>query len=556
MANTITVTCPKCSYEMRASAKHIGRKGKCSNCGNLVTIRPDDAQESAATLYGADSDEGVQTASTGANPLLAGLIGLGAAVLLYAGFYALAQSDNYLGVFMTKRSKIQHMITLVTCWGLALIVLKYLAVKRELRSTERELELIPLEIGMQITSANADKFLAHLRQLPPEEQDSVLARRIRGALEHLKHRNNVSEVQSYLATQADIEASAVDSGYTLMRVFIWVCPILGFIGTVLGISDAVTELAKSLPQTSAAVSPAPAAKPAAGDALGDKLMNGMREVTNGLATAFDTTMLGLVCVVMLMFPTEALKKIEYDMLDRVQAFSNESLLRRMAEGQGGGPGSEMPEIVQRTLDAAFKEHQRWLTQWQAQVAQLGNLIGADFESHFGACQDKLTVAEGKRVEALDTAARRVEDLFGRLQDVTATWEKSGGLEFKSSLSAAAQLQQSLQGNTSALTSVLVHQSQLMEKYSRSDLQAVLQSLADAVARLGSDRGRMVSPPVPLLPDKTQPSDGRFPTPAFEPDFAPLEPVPTVQSPTAHAELGRPAVRKPGLFGRILGRGGN
>src|SRR5207248_10839997 len=139
--------------------------------------------------------------------------------------------------------------TLVTCWGLAILALKYVAVQRELRYTERELELIPLEIGMQITSANVDKFLENLGELPAQEQDSFLARRIRGALEHFKHRNNVSEVQSFLATQADIEASAVDSGYTLMRVFIWVCPILGFIGTVFGISDAVTDLAKSLPKT-------------------------------------------------------------------------------------------------------------------------------------------------------------------------------------------------------------------------------------------------------------------------------------------------------------------
>lgn len=549
MANTITVTCPNCSYEMRASVKHIGRKGKCSKCGNLVTIRAeDDGQLSTATLYGTDAEEGGRAAGIGANPLIACLIGLGVTVLLYALFYLLARSNNYIGVFMTDRSKIQHMITFVTAWGLALLVLKYLVVQRELRSTERELELIPLEIGMQITAANADKFLDHLRQLPPEEQHSVLARRIRGALEHLKHRNNVSEVQSYLATQADIEASAVDSGYTLMRVFIWVCPILGFIGTVMGIGWAVTDLAKSLPESTTATSPAPAAKPPAGEGMSDKLLGGMKMVTDGLATAFDTTMLGLVCVVMLMFPTEALKKIEYDMLDRVQGFSNESLLRRMAEGQGGGEGSEMPEIVQKALDAAFKEHQRWLTQWQAQVAQLGNMIGADFESHFGTCQDKLTHAEAKRVEAFNNSARRVEDLFGHFQSVTATWEKSGGMEFKNSLSAAAQLQQSLHANSTALSQVLEHQSQLVEKYSHSDLNGVLQALADAVARLGGDRMRPSPPPLASTPPEafTQPSDGRYPTPSLESDFAPLAPLPPGARPGSH--------RKPSFFGRIMGRG--
>ena len=549
MANTITVTCPTCSYEMRASVKHLGRKGKCSKCGNLVTIRAqDDEQYSTATLYGADAEDGARGAGTGASPLLSGLIGLGVTVVLYALFYLLARSGNYLGIFMTQRSPIQHMITFVTAWGLALIVLKYLAVQRELRSTERELELIPLEIGMSITAANADKFLDHLRQLPADEQHSVLARRIRGALEHLKHRNNVSEVQSYLTTQADIEASAVDSGYTLMRVFIWVCPILGFIGTVLGIGWAVTDLAQSLPEAPAATSTPSAGKPPAQEGMSDKLLQGMRMVTDGLATAFDTTLLGLVCVVMLMFPTEALKKIEYDMLDRVQGFSNESLLRRMTEGQGGGEGSEMPEIVQKALDSAFKEHQRWLTQWQAQVAQLGNMIGADFETHFGTCQDKLTNGEAKRVEALNTSARRIEELFGHLQNATATWEKSGGPEFKSSLSAAAQLQQSLHANTAGLAQVLEHQSQLMEKYSRSDLNGVLQALADAVAKLGGGRPSPQPQPASYSSNPpevlTQPSDGRYPLP--EMDFAPLVPLPPVPPAAGN--------RKPSFFGRIMGRG--
>lgn len=546
MANTITVVCPTCSNEMRASVKHIGRKGKCPGCGNLVTIRADDEDQSTATLYGKDSDEGGKTSGTNVNPLLSGAIGFAITVLLYAVFYILARSGNYFGEFMTERSKVQHMIVFVTCWGLAMVVLKYLSVKRELRSTERELELIPLEIGMQITAANADKFLENLRQLPEEEQQSILARRLRGALEHLKHRNNVSEVQSYLATQADIDASSTDSGYTILRVFIWLCPILGFIGTVFGIGLAVQDMAKSLPDpTVVAAATAPGAKPA-GDDMGKKLMDGMREVTKGLATAFDTTMLGLVCVVFLMFPTEALKKIEYDMLDRVQAFSNESLLRRMAEGTGGA-GGEMPEIVQKALDSAFKEHQRWLTQWQAQVAQLGNMIGQDFETHFGTCQEKLTGAEAKRLEALNTSARRVEELFGQLQSVTLSWEKSGSQEFKNSLAAARQLQSSLHENTAALSGVLERQQQMINTYSRSDLQGVLQALADALGKLGTGASEPRAswsppPPPPVSPADlvTQQSDGRFP-PA---EFAPLSQV---------TDTSKPPKGGGGIFGRIFGK---
>jgi biopolymer transport protein ExbB/TolQ len=374
---------------------------------------------------------------------------------------------------------------------------------------------------MQITPANVDKFVGHLGQVPRTEQGSFLARRIRGALEHFKHRNNVSEVQSYLATQADIEASAVDSGYTLLRVFIWVCPILGFIGTVLGIGWAVTDLAKALPEAPSATAPAPAAAPPAGGApgqagLGDKLLDGMRLVTDGLATAFDTTLLGLVCVVILMFPTEALKKIEYGMLDRVQGFANESLLRRMAEGQAADKDA-MPEVVQRALDTAFKEHQRWLTQWQAQVAKLGNVIGAEFEAHFSNLQEKLAKVESGRVGDFNTAVRRVEELFGQVEQMTASWQKLGSGDFKTALSAVAQLHQALAANTGALEKVLGQQGALLDKYSASDLNGVLRSLSEAVTQLSENRSA-----------------------AAAANHQPLTP--------RHA-----AARRSGLFGRILGR---
>ena len=68
------------------------------------------------------------------------------------------------------------------------------------------------------------------------QRESILGRHIQGALGRTRSRNSVPEVQEYLATQAEIDASSVDAGYTLLRAFIWAVPILGFIGTVMGIS--------------------------------------------------------------------------------------------------------------------------------------------------------------------------------------------------------------------------------------------------------------------------------------------------------------------------------
>jgi biopolymer transport protein ExbB/TolQ len=387
---------------------------------------------------------------------LAAVIAVGVTVLLYAlVFYPL--HDRYLGQLMTERGPIQYELVLVTSWGLALLGLRYLAVKRELRSTGMELQLIPLEIGMQIAPTNVDQFLGHLARLPENQQRSVLARRIRGALEHFKHRNNVSEVQTYLTSQAQLDGSAVDSGYTLLRVFIWLCPILGFIGTVTGISDAVTGLAQSLPKTEAAAplepgQPAAApAEPAAGEGLAGKMLKGMETVTNGLAVAFDTTFLGLLCVVILVFPYEALKKIEYGALDRVEEFANESLLRRMAENEDDGV-PEMPGIVRDALEAAFREHQRWLTEWQAQVRQLGQVIGGDFEQAAGRVAERISRDGGSQLQELQRAAKAVDDLFGKLVETRDGHGMLSGME---------RLSQAMITNNSLMTKLIDQQSRLL-----------------------------------------------------------------------------------------------
>lgn len=489
MAATITVTCPnpKCQYKVRASVKHIGRRGKCPACGEVVPIVDPTGQSQSTVTFAAD--EGARASGgTQANNLLAGLIALVATVVIYGlVFWPLFRMKWYVGILMCDRGFIQPSITLVTCWGFAILALKYWAVRRELRGVEMELELIPLEIDMQINKNNIDKFLGHIGELPPSAQGGILARRIRGALEHFKLRANVSEVQTYLATQADLDASAVDSGYTLVRAFIWVCPILGFIGTVTGISDAVTGLAGTLPTASqsAPAEPgapaAPAADPGAAN-LGSKMLEGMKMVTDGLAVAFDTTLVGLVAVVFLMFPAETLKKTEYGMLDRVQEFANESLLRRMSEGDKDPELPEMPRIVRDALQAAFNEHQRWLETWQVQVGKLGQVIGADFEVNVSKAVDDLAKKETDRLREYQVAVKRVEELFQQMSQATASWHSIASGDMRPMMQQMAELQRSMTDNTSAMREVLKQQQELASRYGSGDLGVAMKGLTDAIQR--------------------------------------------------------------------------
>lgn len=399
----ITVVCPKCHNRMRSSSEHIGRSGRCPSCRALVEIQPEGGSDSLATLLPDQPPAKARgIGDTDVPAWLAALFGLGATLLLYGALFWPLRGTKF-GELFVSRGMIPPLTTLLTCWGGALLVLKYRAVKNQLQYTEDELELIPLEIGMQVTAVNVNQFLQHLSRLPSNQRLSILGRRIQGALEHFKSRNSVPEVQQYLATQAEIDASQIDAGYTLLRALIWAIPILGFIGTVIGISEAVQGLDATL----------------GSDSGGENLMGAMQLVTGGLSKAFDTTLLALSMAILLLFPTEGLRKTEYRMLDQVTSFANESVLRRMSDEQDALDPEQLPEIVRDSLEAAFREHQKWLAQWQLQVASLGQSVGGDFELCVRNISRELAEAESERQQKLDDLSRLLSKVFDQAGQVAS-----------------------------------------------------------------------------------------------------------------------------------------
>ncbi len=493
---TITVVCPHCGSRMRASTDHVGRRGKCSSCMKMIEIRPSgDAPVAELHPTAAPGRARRTTQATDVPVWLAGLIGAAVTVLFYL-FVSAFLRQTYTGDLFLKRGPVPYAIMLVTFWGLAILAMKYRAVKMQLSYAELELELIPLEVGVQITPANVDQFLQHLDGLPKDQQESILARRLHGALEHFKSRTSVPEVSNYLTSQAEIDASGVDAGYILLRAFIWVIPILGFIGTVMGISDAVNALAVAMTQEpAAAVAPAqpgaavPAADAAKPTDLGQRLMGGMKGVIGGLATAFDTTFVGLLMTIVLLFPTESLRKTEYSVLDRIEGFTNESLLRRMTEKRELS-GEEMPEVVRGALESAFHEHQRWLAQWQMQVAELCKVIGGEFEAMAAQVQERLAGAHREGADEARAARQAVEELFRALQQQTETWQRSGQTAqgVQEAVRSAEKVAQALAGMSGQMLEVVEQQQRMLKSQSAADLGTVLGELRREVARLADRLG--------------------------------------------------------------------
>jgi biopolymer transport protein ExbB/TolQ len=458
---------------MRAAIEHIGRKARCPWCKSRFEIKAGAGAGSLGTMplpkdVHASPRRIRSSRSTDANPWLSGLIGLVAAGIIYA-VVLVPLRNTYVGILFVHGGPVSVANTIITSWGLAALALKYLAVKRQVSYAELELDLIPLDIGLEITPTNVDQFLGHLRNLGDAQRNSILGRRIHGALEHFKSRNSVPEVQQYLATQAEIDASSVDSGYTMLRTFIWANPILGFIGTVVGISFAVAGLSTTF----------------ASGAATENLMRGLGEVTSGLSTAFDTTLIGLLFAMLLMFPTESLRKTEYGMLDRIEAFANESLLRRMSDERGASL-EEMPVVVRDALEAAFREHQRWLAQWQSQVGELGQVIGRDFEQMALRVHNQLTDTTANQNRELHDLAALVDQMFREMRSCSESWMRSqhDALEKFQSLTVSWQPSQTANGeNATAGYDSMSNRGSSIETRTMPEIAQGLQQLMVQIGRL-------------------------------------------------------------------------
>ena len=108
-------------------------------------------------------------------------------------------------------------------------------------SAGSSLLLGPIARGGQPVSS-CESLLGRLDNLPGRHQDSLLVGRLREILERIRRRNSAEGLDEELKYLADRDADRLYESYALFRVVIWAIPILGFLGTVVGITLAIANL--------------------------------------------------------------------------------------------------------------------------------------------------------------------------------------------------------------------------------------------------------------------------------------------------------------------------
>jgi biopolymer transport protein ExbB/TolQ len=217
---------------------------------------------------------------------------------------------NYCEKF-TSRGFTPYTIVFLFFWGASTLFVKW----RKLLFQEQALDLavVPQEPDFSLNTESANAVLERTSKLVDSARNFILLNRIEVALCNLNNIGQLSDVSSILSNQSRIDEQQVATSYNLVRGFIWATPVLGFIGTVLGLGDAIGGFGQTI----------------AGTQEVDAIKESLGRVTAGLSTAFDTTLVGLLATILLHFMTNFLKFRESLFLDQCNDYCQVHVLAKL-----------------------------------------------------------------------------------------------------------------------------------------------------------------------------------------------------------------------------------
>ena len=237
---------------------------------------------------------------TSPNKLLSLFAGLGLTVAFYA-FLQIGLSGwpdaRWLIDMFTRRGPCPYPTMLFFFWALAMMFFKWR--KFELQKRALALPVMPQQPDFELTAATARAVRERMSAIVDNPHHFILLNRIDLALANLHNIGQAADVAAILKIQAENDEAQIASSYALTQGFLWAIPVLGFIGTVQGLSQAIGAFATTLA--------------AGGDMVA--LRGSLQNVTGGLSTAFETTLVALVCALILQLLVSWLQTQESEFLD-------------------------------------------------------------------------------------------------------------------------------------------------------------------------------------------------------------------------------------------------
>jgi hypothetical protein len=249
------------------------------------------------------------------------------------------------GVRRYVKHPVENVEVIGFCVALAGLLAKLCGTLRE--GAACRADALPSWDGRPVPVGEAGPLRAGLQRLGRRLQNTYLVRRVAAVLDFVTSRGSANDLDDQMRTLADNDSVALEGSYSLTRFLTWAIPILGFLGTVVGITEAIFG-----------VTP-------------EKMEHNLNQVTDGLGQAFDATALALALTLVLMLISSLVERREQGVLEEVDRYVDAELAHRFE--RGGPEGGEFVGVVRQNtqvlLDATERLAERQAAVWARALAE-------------------------------------------------------------------------------------------------------------------------------------------------------------------------------------------
>ena len=166
--------------------------------------------------------------------------------------------------------------------------------------------MLPEDERTMLTSDKLGPIYINARTTSPEAMLPTLLRRL---IMEFRKSLSVDRVSSVMDSSLELMLHQLDLRYTMLRYLVWIIPTLGFLGTVIGIADALAFVGS-------------------GQAPMDELLT---PTTMKLGVAFYTTLLALIQSGMLMLGLNLIQASDEQVLNEAGQYCLDNLVIRLTE---------------------------------------------------------------------------------------------------------------------------------------------------------------------------------------------------------------------------------
>jgi biopolymer transport protein ExbB/TolQ len=218
--------------------------------------------------------------------------------------------------------------------------------------------------------SNAALLNKSFTRLPNKARETWLAQRFHGIAKFVLGRRTAAGLNSHLEYLAEFAGEQLYGSYSLVRTITWAVPILGFLGTVIGITHAIENL-----------------DPA-------KLESSFGMVASGLGVAFGTTALSLSLSLVLVFVSAFVEKTQKSVLADVEILALDLVTKYFPEEEAAtSPLVEAESVAaKRLLEQTETLLARHVSLWEANLGELRTSWGETLLRHQNELESSLSTA--------------------------------------------------------------------------------------------------------------------------------------------------------------------